>query len=118
MDKNKKNSTGRNFVVQGSILAVASILVRLIGVVYRVPMTNIIHDSGNGYSSNAYTIYSMMLLLSSYSLPLAVSKLVSVHSAIGKWKNVEKILKSALQIRIVHFINITLNTLVEIKLWL
>lgn len=96
MDKNKKNSTGRNFVVQGSILAVASILVRLIGVVYRVPMTNIIHDSGNGYYSNAYTIYSMMLLLSSYSLPLAVSKLVSVHSAIGKWKNVEKILKSAL----------------------
>lgn len=96
MDKKKKNNTGTSFVVQGSILAVASILVRLIGVIYRVPMTNIIQDSGNGYYGNAYTVYSMMLLLSSYSLPLAVSKLVSVHSAMGQWKNVEKILKSAL----------------------
>lgn len=101
MDKKKKNRAsnshaGKNFVVQGSILAVASVLVRLIGVAYRVPMTNIIHDTGNGYYSSAYAIYAMMLLLSSYSLPLAVAKLVSVHAATGQWKNVEKILKSAL----------------------
>ena len=44
--KGKRES---NFVVQGSILAVAGIIVRLIGILYRVPMTNIIGDEGMGY---------------------------------------------------------------------
>ena len=43
--KKKKES---NFVVQGSILAVASIVVRIIGIAYRIPMINIIGDEGMG----------------------------------------------------------------------
>ena len=63
-----------NFVIQGTILAVAGIIVRLIGILYRVPMTNIIGDEGMGYYSTAFNVYNIMLILSSYSLPLAVSK--------------------------------------------
>ena len=63
--KGKRES---NFVVQGSILAVAGIIVRLIGILYRVPMTNIIGDEGMGYYSTAFNVYNIMLILSSYSL--------------------------------------------------
>lgn len=76
-----------NFLVQGSILAAASILSRLIGMLYRIPLTNIIGDEGNGYYSNAYSIYSIALILSSYSLPLAVSKLVSARVIKKEYKN-------------------------------
>ena len=40
-----KSATGKNFLVQGSILAIASILAKIIGMVYRIPLTNILGDS-------------------------------------------------------------------------
>ena len=67
---------GANFVVQGSILAAAGILVRIIGLFYRIPLMGIIDDRGNGYYTSAYSIYSILLIISSYSLPTAVSKKV------------------------------------------
>ena len=51
-ERDRKN----NFIVQGSLLAVASIVVRIIGMVYRVPLTAIIGDEGNGYYTSAYSI--------------------------------------------------------------
>ena len=91
--KGKRES---KFVVQGSILAVAGIIVRLIGILYRVPMTNIIGDEGMGYYSTAFNVYNIMLILSSYSLPLAVSKMVSARMAKGQYRNAVRVLKAAL----------------------
>ena len=93
MEQNKKSN---NFMVQGAILGVSSIIVRLIGVVYRIPLTNIIGDKGIGYYSVAFDIYQILLLLSSYSLPLAVSKMVSARVALGQYKRSRKIFFSAL----------------------
>ena len=93
----KKNSKQKsNYIVQGSILAAASIIVRIIGLVYRVPVTRILGPVGNSYYSAAYEVYSMMLLISSFSLPLAVSKLVSARMARGRVKAAYKIFKCTL----------------------
>lgn len=91
--KKKKES---NFVVQGSILAVASIVVRIIGIAYRIPMINIIGDEGMGYYGTAFNVYNIALLLSSYSLPLAVSKMVSARLAGKQYRNAARILRAAL----------------------
>lgn len=93
---NKKENNGAGFLVQGSILAAASIISRIIGLVYRLPMTNIIGDTGNNYYSCAFEIYNIMLIISSYSLPLAVSKLVSARIAKGQRRHAYEILKGAL----------------------
>ncbi|MBQ6833013.1 MAG: oligosaccharide flippase family protein, partial [Lachnospiraceae bacterium] len=85
-----------NFVVQGSILAIASIVVRIIGIAYRIPMINIIGDEGMGYYGTAFNVYNIALLLSSYSLPLAVSKMVSARLANKQYRNAERIFKAAL----------------------
>ena len=66
----EKTGGESNFVVQGSILAIASIVVRIIGIAYRIPMINIIGDEGMGYYGTAFNVYNIALLLSSYSLPL------------------------------------------------
>lgn len=89
---NKKHS---NYIIQGSILAIASIVVRMIGLLYRVPLTNILGNEGNGIYSNAYEIYSILLLISSYSLPLAVSKLVSATMAKKQYQNAYRYFKRA-----------------------
>ena len=73
----KKNSKNNNFVIQGSLLAFAGILVRVIGLAYRVPLINIIGKVGQGYYAAAYNMYQIILFVSSYSLPVAVSKMMS-----------------------------------------
>lgn len=85
-----------SIVKQASILALAGILVRIIGVLYRSPLTAIIHDEGNGYYSTAYNIYALVLLISSYSIPTAISKLISEKIALQQYRNIRKILKCIL----------------------
>lgn len=97
----KSSAKSSSFLVQGGILAIASIVVRLIGILYRVPLTEIIGDKGNTFYSTAYSIYSILLLLSSYSLPVAVSRLISVKAAAGEYKNIQRIMTVTLGFAIV-----------------
>lgn len=90
-----RNKSNANFLVQGSILAGASIISRVIGLVYRIPLTRIIGDVGMDFYSSAFEVYSILLLISSYSLPLAVSKLVAMRLAKGQRKNAYRILRGA-----------------------
>ena len=89
-------SKRNNFLIHGGILAAAGILVRIIGLAYRIPLIRIIGDEGMGYYSVAFNIYSVILLLSSYSLPLAVSKIISPCIAAEDELNARRILKAAL----------------------
>ena len=91
---NKRGST--NFLVQGIILAAAGIIVRIIGMFYRIPLADILGDEGNGYYSSAFSIYSILLIVSSYSLPTAVSKMVAVRLARKEYNNSIKVLKVSL----------------------
>ncbi len=83
-------------VIQGGILAAAGIIARAIGIIRRIPLTNIIGDVGNGYYAAAYELYAIILLLSSYSLPLAVSKMVAARVSRGQYRNAKKIFKASL----------------------
>lgn len=94
MGTKQKKSNG--FLVQGMILAAAGIITRLIGIAYRIPVNNILGDEGQGFYGCAFSIYNIALLLTSYSLPLAVSKLVSARVSKGERKNAMRIFKGAL----------------------
>lgn len=92
MPTNKKQS----FIVQASILGIAGLLVRIIGILYRAPLTEIIGDEGNGYYSQAYNIYTIILLISSYSIPLAISKVISTKLAFKEYRNAHRAFLCAL----------------------
>lgn len=93
---NNRNSKSSNFIVQGGILAIAGIIARFIGLIYRVPMQRTIGDAGMGYYSAAFQIYSLMLIISSYSLPVAVSKLVAGYIAKEQYKNAKRIYRCSM----------------------
>ena len=90
--KERKN----NFIIQGAILGVAAIVVRVLGLLYQMPLTRIIGDLGNGYYGYAYNVYSMVLLISSFSIPIAVSKMVSARMVKREYKNVQRVFKASL----------------------
>ncbi len=94
MGKRTKVDSG-NFIMQAGILAAAGIIVRIIGLLYRAPLTAVIGDEGNGYYSFAYNIYANILLISSYSIPSAISKIMSQKIALKEYKNAQRIFKCA-----------------------
>ena len=92
----KSKNKGGDIIVQGSILAAAQIIVRLIGLFYRIPLQRISGDVAMGYYGYAYDIYMLLLLVSSNGVPLAVSKLVSKTHAKRDYTNEHRIMVSAL----------------------
>lgn len=80
----------RSILKQAAILGIASIIVRAIGLLYRIPLSNIIGDLGNSYYGVAFNIYTILLLISGYSIPIAVSKIISGYIAVGQYKNARK----------------------------
>lgn len=79
------------FIMQAGILAAAGILVRIIGILYRSPLVAVIGDEGNGYYNTAYAIYTIILLISSYSIPSALSKVIAARLAKREYRNAQKI---------------------------
>lgn len=90
----------KNFLVQGSILAIAGVITKIIGAVYRIPLMNIVGTEGMGYYNVAFSIYTIALMLTSYSLPLAVSKQVSARVAVGQYRNAYKVFRCAMTIAV------------------
>ncbi|WP_026509406.1 putative polysaccharide biosynthesis protein [Butyrivibrio sp. LC3010] len=89
-------SKKKSILVQGGILATAGIISKIIGLLYQAPFTGIVGDEGNGYYSTAYYIYSIVLLISSYSIPSAMSKIISQRLAVHEYRNAQRIFHCAL----------------------
>ncbi|MCM1175060.1 MAG: polysaccharide biosynthesis protein [Blautia sp.] len=85
-----------SFVLQAGILAAAGIIVKIIGLIYRSPLTSIIGLEGNGYYSSAINIYTIILLVSSYSIPSAISKVIAQRLAYKEYRNAQRVFQCAL----------------------
>lgn len=87
--------------MQGAILAIAGVITKIIGVVYRIPLTNILGDEGMGFYGYAFEVYALALLLSSLSHPTVVSKLVSARMAMRQRRNAFRVFVCSLVFSIV-----------------
>lgn len=87
----KPSSKASSFAFQAAVLAGAGILSRVIGLLYRSPLFKIIGDEGNGYYGTAYALYSMILMIATYSIPTAISKIISGKLALGEYKNARRV---------------------------
>lgn len=79
-----------------AILAAGILIVKLIGMFYKIPLVNIIGEQGTADFNNAYNIYAVLLTISTAGLPVAVSKLVSEANALNRRNQVNRIFHLAL----------------------
>lgn len=79
-----------------SILMIATIVSRVIGLLYRSPLGAAIGSEGLGYYGTASNVYVILLLISSYSIPMAVSKIISERLALKQYRNAQRVFHGAL----------------------
>ena len=94
------NQTGKqkqNTMFGGvAILAVGIAIVKLIGALFKIPLFNVLGESGATDFNNAYAIYSVLLTISTAGLPVALSKTVSEANTLGKINQKQKVFRVAL----------------------
>lgn len=83
----------QNVLNGAMVLVIATALVKVIGAVYKIPLTSIIGSLGRGYFASAYNIYTPIYAISMAGLPVAVSTIVSRNAALGKYRDVKQVLK-------------------------
>ena len=80
MAERKKES----FVTGAAVLTASTIIVKILGAVFKIPLSNIIGKAAMGDFGVAYNIYALLLTLSTAGLPVALSRMVSVADALGR----------------------------------
>lgn len=80
----------------GSIILVISVIIsKIIGLLFKIPLANILGGTGMGYFSCAYAIFMPVYAISVTGLPAAVSRMVAENMAFERYANVRKIRRVA-----------------------
>ena len=91
-----RSAKQNTFFGGAAILAVGIMVVKVIGMFYKIPLLNIIGEQGSADFGNAYNIYAVLLTISTAGLPVAVSKLVSEANATGRQNQVRRVFRLSL----------------------
>ena len=73
----------QNFLHGATLLAAATVIVKVIGAVYKIPLQAILGKIGYSYFSSAYDIYTLLLLISTAGLPVAMSRMISQATSLN-----------------------------------
>ena len=88
----------QNFLQGTALLAMATVIVKLVGALYKVPLNAIIGEKGFGYFSTAYEIYNILLMISTAGLPVAMSRMISEASSLEHYAQVRQVYATAKRI--------------------
>ncbi len=92
-----KRSASQNFLTGAAILSLSTIIVKVIGMFYKIPLNAFIGDQGFTYFTAAYDIYTVLLVISTTGLPVAMSRMVSEAYTLGNGKQMQRIFSTALR---------------------
>ena len=86
-----ESSKKQTFLHGAALLAIATAVVKVIGAFYKLPLNEVIGAEGYAYFTTAYDIYSVLLLISTAGLPVAMSRLISQASSLGHYNQVRRV---------------------------
>ncbi len=85
----------QSFMEGAAVLVIAHLVVKIIGACFKIPLANILHETGMAFFSRAYNLYAAMFVMATAGLPVAVSKMVSESLAKKNYAESKKILRAA-----------------------
>ncbi|SHJ45731.1 stage V sporulation protein B [Dethiosulfatibacter aminovorans DSM 17477] len=93
--------SGKNFLKGAAVLGMAGLIVKIIGAIYRIPLTNLIGTEGIGYYQPAYQVYNLLLVISLAGFPTAIARLVSEKRALDNPEGAHQIFKISMKVILV-----------------
>jgi stage V sporulation protein B len=84
-----------------AVLTLSTLVVKLIGLLYKIPMMRYLGEEGMGYFNSAYEIYTFFYILATAGLPVAVSILVAERAEKGSLLGVKRIFSVSLALFVV-----------------
>lgn len=90
-----RKSRLNSYTASALLLAVAGMIAKILGAVYRIPLTNLLGAEGIGMYQLVFPIYALMLTLSSSGIPTAIARLVSEKNALGDAKGVKEVMRAS-----------------------
>ena len=97
-EQNPGKNQKQGFLQGAAILTLGTILVKVIGALYKIPMNRIIGTEGFGHFNVAYSIYNVLLMISTTGLPIAVSRMISEANTLGNRRQVQKVYQTSLRL--------------------
>ena len=94
------------------VLAAATLIVKIIGILYKIPLSNMVGAVGRGYFDSAYNLYIPVYTISMAGLPVAISKMVSQQMALKRYRDVRLTFKVAARLFLITGIGGTLLLLI------
>lgn len=88
----------QKFLQGAAVLTMGTILVKIIGALYKIPMNRIIGTEGFGHFNVAYSIFNVLLTISTAGLPIAVSRMISEANTLGNKRQVQHIFRTSLKL--------------------
>ncbi len=88
----------KSFLSGVLLLSLSTVLVKVVGFVYKIPMLSYLGSVGMGYFHSAYEIYAMFCVIATAGLPVALSVLISAALARGDSRSVRKIFRAAMAV--------------------
>lgn len=85
----------QGFLKGAAILSMSTIIVKVVGLLFSIPLANIISEAAMGYFNAAYTVFSVFNAIATAGLPVAISKMISSAYALGKKKQADRIFSVA-----------------------
>ncbi|MBP5231530.1 MAG: polysaccharide biosynthesis protein [Clostridia bacterium] len=96
----KPNRRATSFVMEAGIISISSFLVKVIGVLFKIPLANILGDH-MGIFTAAYSLYAMIYMVSTCGLPVAISRMVSASAEKGREREATRILRVSLTVFVI-----------------
>lgn len=119
MQKKKKSKAGQSFLKGAAVLGTSMILVKLMGMAYKVLLSNMFGGVGTGLFNSAYALYNPLFMLSTAGFPIAISRMVSESVAKKRYRDVKQIHRLSVPIFVlagfVCFLAMILGSFIYVK---
>lgn len=93
MPKLKQNRQSQSFMEGALILVFATVVVKVIGAIFKIPLGNLLKEEGFAYFNVAYGVFTPLYSLAMAGLPVAVARMVSENATKKNFREVKKILR-------------------------
>ncbi|NLT14337.1 MAG: polysaccharide biosynthesis protein [Clostridiales bacterium] len=89
-------SKRRTYIRGAAVLGATMVIAKILSLVFRLPINNILGDEGAGHFAITYQIYTVLLAVSTSGIPVALSRLISTAASTGRPQQVNRYFSTAL----------------------